>query len=125
MTATPLSAPEGAIDTVAALLNAAHAELPVPELAEVLIALKEPADQLVAAGRPAGEAPRALSPPAMAVALLIRRLLDQAGSANPPEGRRLLGGWLVGYLDEVAARPPGRRPGGRELNPAHTRPLNA
>ena len=107
MTATPLSAAEGAIDKVAALLDAAHAELPTPELAEVLIALKEPADQLVVAERPAGEAPRSLSPPAMAVALPIRRLLDQAGSANPPEGRCLLGGWLVGYLDEVAARPRG------------------
>lgn len=107
MTGTTLSVPESAITPVATLLDTAHAELATPELAELLLSLEEPASRLVAAERPPDEAPASLSPPAMAVVLPIRRLLHEASGSGSPEARARLGGWLVDYLDEVAARPRG------------------
>jgi hypothetical protein len=92
---------------VARLLDQAHAELPAPELARLLLALEEPAGRLAAAKDPIEGVSVTLSPPALAVLLPIRRLLEDASGDGSPEGRSRLGDWLIDYLDEVAARPRG------------------
>jgi hypothetical protein len=97
----------GVAGPVARLLDEAHAQLGPTELAQVLLALEEPAGRLAGAPAALGGDPVELSAPALAVVLSIRRLIDEAGEARSAEGRARLGAWLVDYLHEVAARPRG------------------
>jgi len=102
--------PEHLAGPIAGLLDGAHAELPTRELATLLLALERPAAQLAESGDPdlnAGEAPLALSPPALVRLVLIRGLLGAAAGSADAGRRARLGGWLREYLEEVAARPRG------------------
>ena len=107
-------APEpGLVEPIAGLLDGAHAELPTPELAALLLALEGPAERLAAEAEPdldVEETPLALSPQAQERLWPIRQLLRIAAASEGDGGadarrRARLGEWLREYLDEVAARP--------------------
>jgi hypothetical protein len=96
---TLLTPPDAAsiTDSIAGLLDEAHASLSTRDLAALLLAVRR------MTGAPDGLLqPPARSPGAEAYLAPITRALAAAAA-----GADDLGPWLEGYLDEVAARPRG------------------
>ncbi|MGD9695483.1 MAG: hypothetical protein AB7V42_07485 [Thermoleophilia bacterium] len=93
------------LSTIATRLDRAHAELPTPELAQLLLALEQPAARLSEAQNPYAADTSSMAPDALAALLPIQR--DLAGAARSRERRVSMGRWLAAYIDEIAARPRG------------------
>ncbi len=91
---------------IAEVLDEAHAELPAPDLAALLLAVEARVEALE---RGAGEAPLPrLSAPAWDYfASLEPLLLRAAGPGEEAVSRHRLASRLRDYLDELAARPRG------------------
>jgi hypothetical protein len=110
--AGPAERGEAPAERIAAVLDEAHADLPVRELADLLALVdatgrelergRVPADRLPAAAEGRSAAVRRLMAPVVA---LVREELGTAG--GPPARRRRLGRRLRAEAEDVAARPRG------------------
>jgi hypothetical protein len=90
---------------IAEVLDEAHAELPAPDLAALLLAVEASVEPLE---RGAGEAPLPrLTAPAWDHFATLQPLLVEAAGPEQTASRRRLAAWLRDYLDELAARPRG------------------
>jgi hypothetical protein len=90
---------------IAEVLDEAHAELPAPDLAALLLAVEARVEPLE---RGAGEAPLPrLSAPAWDHFAPLERLLLRAAGPGEAASRQRLAARLREYLDELAARPRG------------------
>ena len=94
-------------EPIALVLDQAHAELDTPALAALLLALQPLARQLAHPTELRSEphaAASTLPPPARAPMRSVHQLLRLAAEEDRAGAT---GGWLLGYLEEVASRPRG------------------